>query len=175
MATDVRKIAGYLDAINWNHQVLEGRILSAFLCDVPFHGLPLRIEIRVGQHWVSIRAFVLAIVPAETRLPIMLMLSEVNARLHQIRAFLVDDCAILQVDIPAGQCGQQEFMQALQVIYRHGSDVGLELAVLATDPSVAELYASVETRRLTSLAQQPVASVDAAELDFELNANRLPD
>jgi hypothetical protein len=175
VGTDVRKIAGYLDAIKWHHEVLDGRILTTFLCDVPFYSLPLRIEIRVGQHWVSVRAFMLAIVPAETRVPVMLMLSEINARLHQVRAFLVDDCAILQVDVPANQCSQQEFLQALEVVYKHASEVGLELAVLATDPLIAELYASVETRRLAELAQQPVTPVDGAALDFELNANRLPD
>src|SRR4051794_35619910 len=145
MAMDAKKISDYLDQIRWGYRVVDDNtILTGYGCIVPFYDFQVPIEIRTSTYWLSIRALLQRGVD-RARLPVLAsFLATLNANCRSARYFLVEDCAVLQAEIPLVRVQRETFVESLTTICRYSSITGLEVAMLATNPSVAELYKEVE-------------------------------
>jgi hypothetical protein len=168
-------IAGYLERIGWWKQDRkDGALLTVYGCRIPYYSYPVLLEIRAGQYWVSIRAFVQPAVGPAVRGAVLEFLATLNAQCRRVRYFLVDDYVLLQMDVPAVQCHYEAFVDALRTVCRYTTVAGLEVLVLATNRSVADLYLEVVRSSLPRVGLVQAAEDDPAA-QFQITANRLTD
>ena len=172
---NVKRITDCLDKIQWRYSVADEKtVITGYRCTVPFYEYSVPIEIRLTEHWVTIFALLQQEI-APDRLPtVASFLSALNSQCRSVRFFLVQDCAVLQAEVPASRFHIGSFMEALKNVCRYSSITGLEVSVLITNRSVADLYreiglSSLPFFKLTSLR------ADEALSDFDISANKLTD
>ena len=166
-------VAEYLKRMGWEHRVLDNRrIITGIRCTVPFYDYGALIEIHVGQHWVSVRAFLHTHVAAARRGAMLRFIAALNAHYHEVRFLLVEDCVLVQREIPSVQCHFESFVDALRAVGRDATWSGLEIAMLATNASVSKLFEEVDDAMVPRTA---AAHGDGSQADFELAINRVTD
>jgi hypothetical protein len=170
----VGKVAEYLQKMGWAFRATsESTVLTGISVGVPFFSCSVPVEILETEHWVSIRAVLVTAVPSDQRSAVLEALSIWNASSHLVKYFVVADVLLLVYEQPAGALTLPAFVEMVRVVSRHVERTGPELMVLATNPSVAALYTSVQARSLPC----PVSASQLVELpaDFKLQMNRLAD
>jgi len=173
-AVSFKSVCGYLEKVNWAYKAKEdeGLILTGFHCNVPFYSFVVPIEIRVAVHWISIRSFLQRRVSKKERLAVLGLFSKLNAQCRLARFFLVEDCALLQIDVKRKGCHIGVFLEGLRVACEYSSYYGVEVAVLSTSPSLAELFDNLEAEMMPSQTTLSIMDDDPL-LEFDISANRL--
>src|SRR5258708_32065767 len=139
-----KNIAEYLDEINWSYRLVDDAIIrTAFRCPVPFYDYAAPFEVQVTEHWVYLRALLQRDVHPARCDAVLRLITAWNEGCHLVKFLIVQNCVVLQADIPVVQCHFGSFQDSLQAIYRYSSQAGGEIAVLATNPSVSGLYAEL--------------------------------
>jgi hypothetical protein len=172
---ELTDLCGYLDKIHWGYHTLEAEqlILTGFPCPVPFYSYAVPIEIRLTPHWITIRAFLQRRVSQRERSAVLALLSKLNAQCRLARFFLVEDCVVAQIDVTRATCRIFVFLEALKVVCTYASSYGVEVAVLATSPTLAEFFDRLEERALHTETNLTIQE-DDPRLSFDISANRIP-
>jgi hypothetical protein len=174
MQRDRKAIAKYLDEVNWNYREVAERediILTGYCCRIRFYDYAMPVEIKTTKHWILLRGYLHRHVPHSARASVLNLLSTLNGQTHQARYFLVEDCVVLQTEVPQLRCQAESFLEALACLCRHATRAGLEVAVLASNSSVARLYEEVSASN--PVGGLPIEEDEDALLQLNLSANRL--
>ena len=168
-------IASYLKGLRWGYkEINETRVITGHRTAVPFYDYDIIIEIVLSQHWVNLRAFLQQQIAPGQRPAILSLLSHLNTQCHRARFFMVGDCAVVQTEVPAAHCSVQTFLEALKTLCRYASYAGVEVAILATNTSVAKLYEIVEATMAPTLAV-PLSGEEDFLDQFDISVNRMSD
>ena len=171
---NARTICEYLDQIRWGYMpVDDATVLTGYPCIVPFYDFRVPIEIKITGHWVTIRALLQQAITVDRLASIAAFLSTMNAQCRVVRYFVINDCAVLQAEVPLSRFHPGTFLEALKNVCRYASTTGLEVSVLATNRSVLDLYKDA-TAHLARNVGGGIADDDPA-LQFDISANRLAD
>ncbi len=170
-----KKIGEYLTQLQWRYSTLDDNtIVTGYPCMVPFYDFGILIEIKTSRHWVTVRGLLQRGIEPGRRANIAALLSSLNAKCRVVRFFMVEDCAVLQTEVPVARFHPGSFIEALKNVCRYASYYGLEVSVVATNPSVGELYKTIEAATSSRFVSSSTR-VDDALLEFDISANRLAD
>jgi Putative bacterial sensory transduction regulator len=178
MRVDSLEIEGFLKKLEWTYRVVgEGTILTGIRCAVPFYYYIIPIQIRIGGNWVYVRALLQQDVSARRKLTVLRLVSRWNERCYRTKFLLVNECVVIQSEVAIVQCHFGTFCEALEAVCRYSTLAGPEIAVLATDPMVGDLFEELATSRDARLANGMADGSDNGELvlDFDISVNTLPD
>jgi hypothetical protein len=172
-----RTIADYLDYIKWRYRVVDDTtLLTAFRGAVPFYSYSAPIEVTTGQHWVYLRGLLQQDVRPAYRAGVLRFVTLWNEHCHLVRFLLVQDCVVIQAEVPVIQCHAGTFMDALTAVCRYGTLTGPEISILATNRSANELYEEAAASLEAANSAHPGDSLLGGQIpDFELLINTLPD
>jgi hypothetical protein len=166
-------VAGYLDRLKWSYNVVdESTIVSGYRCPVNFYYYTVRLQIKVSEHWVYLRAILQREIAPAQQDAVLRLISELNQHSHNVRFLLVQGCVVAQAEIPVVQFHAGSFLDALEGLYRNSHLAGVEIAVLATNPSTSNLYLQVYRSRTAEqvlIGQPAVAEDDLPDFDLDVN------
>jgi hypothetical protein len=177
MSVDSATISDYFDKISWTHRVVDpATVLTGYRCPVPCYEYVVPMEVKITRNWVYVRALLQPDVSTARKLTLLRLISEWNERCYRARFLLVKGCAVVQSEVPAVQCHFGSFSEALEAVCRYSTLAGIEIAILATNPLVSELYEHVEADRDASSESGMAGSLSSdLILDFDISVNTLPD
>jgi hypothetical protein len=168
-------IANYFTRIDWDYRVSSPtRVLTNFRCPVPAYYYGIGIEVVAGQHWVSIRALLQHNISRTQIWSVLQLISQWNRYAYRVRFLLVDDCVILQAEIPSAEFDFPAFYDGLVSVCHYAKLAGVEIATLATNPSLVALFDSVMASVRPSTWDDRATQTDL-DIDFDISLNTLPD
>jgi hypothetical protein len=166
-------IKGIFEKMNWNFDVLDDRrILTGIRCPIKYYYYTVPLEIMVKKYWLHVRAFLHRNIPSDRQSAIHTFINILNSQSHGARFFLVEDCVIVQDEIPRIHFSPRAFSHLLESVCRHSEWAGLEIATLATSQSVADLFEITEKKLLSEVVQS-ISPNPELTLDFDISANKL--
>jgi hypothetical protein len=167
-------VAGYFDRLNWSYRVVdELTILTGYRCPVPFYDYGAPLEVKIGEHWMYIRSLLQRDVAPAQAGTVLTLVSQLNCFSHRARFVLIDDCVLVQAELPLVQCHPPVFLEALIAVCEYTRQAGVEIAMLATNPSVSDLYQQVQDALSSNGDGRPV--MEDLTFDFDLTVNALPE
>jgi hypothetical protein len=172
---DIKKISGYFDQIEWRYKAVpeENLIITGYKHKIPYYNYSSILEVRIGTHWISFQAYLQRRVAKNQQVALLSYLSNLNSRVYQVRFFMVEDCVIVQTDMPKNQCHGGSFLEALSAICRYGTMFGKEIALIATSRSVAALYTDAQTLLLAPSNALTESGAGIPDLNFDITANQI--
>ncbi|WP_432979445.1 hypothetical protein [Dactylosporangium sp. CA-233914] len=174
MSLDSRTIASYFERIGWTYHVIDSsRVVVKYRCPIKFYYYPVTIEVVTTKHWVIVRTLLQRDVGRGQADAVLRYISQWNEQVYLLRFVIVQDCVLLQGEIPAAQCHIEAFVDLLRASCRYSALAGVEIALLATNPSAAALYTSAMAS-MTKVGSEALLVDADTDLDFDLGVNVLP-
>jgi hypothetical protein len=171
---DTTTISGYLDAVGWHYlTVQDDVVITSYRCRVTGYFYVLQLEMRISAEWVYVRSLLQRDVDPRHRTAILRLISRWNLESHRVKFVMASNCVVVQAEIAQAQCHVDSFREALYAVCRYGELSAVELATVASDPAVADLYDELNRAPESETAGHYVAL--APEYDFELVVNTIPD
>ena len=170
-----KNVAECFDKIDWSYRTADDTtVLTGFRCPVPFYDYNVAMEVKTTEHWVYLRALLQRDIDPARRMTVLGLISRWNERCHLVKFIIVDNCVLVQAEIPVVQFHYQSFYQALEAVCRHSGLAGVEIAILATNPSVCLVYEAEEAARTRSTDYASRSGDDSLAADFDLFVNTMP-
>ncbi len=168
-------IASHLDRINWNYRVVgPTTVMTSYRCLVDAYYYAVAIEIRLTQHWVIVRALLQRDVGSAQVDSVLRLISEWNLTVYRARFLMVGGCVVLQSEVPAAQLTIDSFLEALYAVCRYSALAGVEIATLATNPSLRDTFDAALAANRAPFWDEALPPPDFG-LDFDISVNRLPE
>ena len=175
MATTTDAITGYLDMLGWSYKTFgDGKVRTTYRCRVSAYYYVIAIEVSVGRHWVVLRALLQGDIGRTQLDSVLRLISRWNEVTYRARFLLVGDCVVLQAEIPVPQLSADLFLESLSAICRYSTLAGVEIAAVATNPSLCGMFDSIITA-IRQPAWDGAVPNEMPDLDFDISMNRIPD
>jgi len=168
-------ITGYLDTIKWSYRVINpSHVVTVYRCPVPAYYYTVGVETTINEYWVTVRALLQQNIDRAHLPTVLRLLAEWNTASYRARFLLVGDCAVVQAEIPTVQLSADEYLLALSSVCRYSTLAGVEIAAVATNPSLRAKLDEVVEHTTVTRTDESTALLDL-DLDFEITPNQLPD
>lgn len=175
MTATADTISGYFDMIKWAYRAISPtKVVTSYRCPVTAYYYVVGIEVTTGEHWITVRALLQRDVGGAQLDAVLQLISQWNTVSYRARFLLVDDCVVVQAEIPKVQLSLDEFLFALSAVCRYSVLAGVEIAAVATNPSLCAKFNEVVEATRTPTWDQSSALADL-DLDFDITLNQLPD
>ena len=132
------------------------------------------MTVESSKYWISVRGYVHRGVPNGQRDSVQELLSLINGAIRVARFYFVEDCVVIQTEVRSEACNIASFAEAFQAVARFARFYGLEIAVLATNPSVARGFNDVLAAGRVGETTEAVSDTFDMD-DLDLSVNRLTD
>ena len=169
----LKDVAEHFERLKWTYSIEGTTLLTGIRCSVPFYWQMLPIHITISANWVHLRGVVQLRVPPDRVLMMSEYLSVLNARCHSVRFFLQGDAVFSQADVPVAVFSFEQIFLALQGICLYSSWYGPEIAALATNRSLGDLYLRVRNSIPAANARAESADLEEPVFAFDVSVNRL--
>lgn len=175
MTVSIETISSYFERLGWTFRVVSPtKIFTTYRCPVEAYYYVIGIEVIVATHWVHVRALLQRDISVGQFDAVLRLISDWNRSVYCARFLLVGDCVVLQSEIPVERLVPDAFFEALFAVCRYSELAGVEIAVLATNPSLRAVFdLAVAANRKPLWDENP--AIHDLDLDFDVSVNRLPD
>jgi hypothetical protein len=169
------EIISYFDKLKWWYKADgEAKVLTSYLCPVPGYYYVIAIEVATGQHWVNIRALLQRDIGSAHLDAVLQLISRWNEVIYRARFLLVGDCVVLQAEVSVAQLSLDLFVEALSAVCRYSTLAGVEIAAVATNPSLCTQFSTVMTTMKPRTWDDAITG-EELDIDFDITMNRIPD
>lgn len=175
MTATTDKITGFFDKLGWMYRVVDGgKVITTYRCPVPAFYYVIAIEVISNRHWTTVRALLQRDIHGGNLDPVLRLISQWNEVIYRAKFLLVGDCVIIQAEEPASRLTFDLFVEALSAICRYSTLAGVEIAAVATNPSVNDQVRSVVEVTKPHTWDESIER-EEFDLDFDISMNRIPD
>lgn len=175
MTATIDIISGYFDRLGWTYRVIDDRkVLTTYRCEVSAYYYVIAIEVAPSAHWVLVRALLQRDIGGAHLDALLRLIARWNEVSYRARFLLVGDCVVVQAEIPGTQLSADLFLESLVAVCRYGTLAGVEIAAVATNPSLCAQLDSLIAATKAATWDNAIPD-EIANLDFDISMNRIPD